>query len=79
MVWSGGEDVDDQGGPVRFDDERFLGFVPVRLPWTQMVQERLPAGASGVLLNRSHPFSDLILPLDAADKQLFDGIDGRRR
>jgi hypothetical protein len=31
-----------------------------------------------VLLNRSHPFHDLILVLDADDKQLFDRIDGRR-
>jgi len=72
-------DADDESTPVPTEDERFSRFVPIRLPWTQLVQERLPAGASGVLLNRSHPFPDLILPLDAVDKQLFDGIDGRRR
>ncbi len=63
---------------VRFDDERWLGYVPIRLPWTQLVQERLPAGAAGVLLNKSHPYHDLILVLGAQDKRLFDGIDGRR-
>jgi hypothetical protein len=52
--------------------------VPLRLPWTQLVQERLPAGAAAVLLNRSHPFPDLALPLCEDDKQLFDAIDGRR-
>jgi SAM-dependent methyltransferase len=60
------------------DEGHWYRYVPVRLPWTQLVQERLPAGAAGVLLNRSHPFSDLILLLDAEDLRLFEGIDGRR-
>jgi SAM-dependent methyltransferase len=63
---------------IRFDDERWSGFVPIRLPWTQLIQERLPAGAAGVLINRSHTFHDLIVVLDAAEKRLFDEIDGRR-
>jgi hypothetical protein len=52
--------------------------VPHRLPWTQLVQERLPADAAGVLLNRSHAYQDIILVLGAKDKHLFAGIDGRR-
>jgi SAM-dependent methyltransferase len=67
-----------QGMTVRFDDERWLGFVPVRLPWTQLILERLPAGAAGVLLNKSHAYHDLILVLSAEDKRLFDAVDGRR-
>jgi SAM-dependent methyltransferase len=63
---------------IHFDDDRWLLAVPIRLPWTQLVQERLPAGAAGVLLNRSHPYPDLILILTAEDKRLFDQIDGRR-
>lgn len=43
-----------------------------------LIQERLPAGAAGVLLNKSHPYHDLILVLSAEDKRLFDAIDGRR-
>ena len=50
----------------------------LRLPWTRLVLERLPAGAAGVLLNKSHPYHDLILVLSAEDKRLFDAIDGRR-
>jgi hypothetical protein len=68
----------DDGGTVRFDGDRWLRYVPLRLPWTQLVQERLPAGAAGVLLNRSHPHPDLILVLSPEDKRLFEGIDGRR-
>ena len=59
-------------------DDRFLSYVPLRLPATICVQERLPPGAAGVLLNRSHPFHDLILVVDAKEKRVFDRIDGRR-
>jgi len=51
---------------------------PIRLPWTMSVQERLPQGAAGVLLNRSHQFHDLILPINVQEKQMFDRIDGER-
>jgi SAM-dependent methyltransferase len=65
-------------GPVRFEGDGWLQFVPIRLPWTQLVQERLPPGAAGVLLNRSHQHPDLILIVNAAEKRLFEAIDGRR-
>ena len=66
------------GTSVSFDDERWLRFVPVRLPWTRLIQERLPAGAAGVLLNKSHAHHDLVLVLSAEDKRLFDDVNGRR-
>jgi hypothetical protein len=71
-------DVGADRAPIRFDDEHWKGYVPIRLPSTLCVQERLPAGAAGVLLNRSHPFHDLILPVGAPEKRMFDAIDGRR-
>ena len=61
-----------------FDSNRWPDFVPHRLPFTLCVTEQLPAGAAGVLLNRSHPFRDLILSIDAREKRMFDAIDGRR-
>lgn len=60
------------------DDERWLRDVPVRLPATISVQERLPAGAAAVLLNRGHLHHDLIVPIGADQKRLFDAIDGHR-
>jgi len=69
---------DASKGDVRFDDDRWLHYVPLRLPWTELIEERCPPGAAGVLLNRSHAFHDLVLLLDAEDKCLFDRIDGRR-
>lgn len=64
--------------PIRFDDDRWRSYVPIRLPSTVCVQERLPPGAAGVLLNQSHSHTDLVLAIDAPEKQLFDAIDGRR-
>ena len=63
---------------VQFDGERWRSFVPIRLPNTLCIQERLPPGAAAVLLNQSHTYTDLVLPLDLLEKQLFDAIDGWR-
>jgi len=63
---------------VRFDEDRYLGYVPIRLPWTICVQERLPPGAAGALLNQTHLFNDLYLIIDPLEKQIFDAVDGHR-
>jgi hypothetical protein len=52
--------------------------VPIRLPHTVCVENRLPPGAAGVLLNWSHQHTDLVLPIDARQKKQFDAIDGTR-
>jgi SAM-dependent methyltransferase len=72
---------DDVNRPpqVDFDDERWRRYIPVRLPWTVCVQERLPRRAAAVLLNRSHPHPDLILEIGTDEKRMFDFINGRRR
>lgn len=48
------------------------------MPDTICVQEKLPPGAAAVLINRSHTYTDIYLPIDAQEKQLFDAIDGKR-
>jgi len=63
---------------VRFDDERYLRYVPIRVPWTMCVQDRIPPGAAGVLVNQTHVFSDLFVVLDEREKLMYDAIDGRR-
>jgi len=54
------------------------GYVPLRLPGTLCVQERLPPGATAVLINPSHTYTDIYLPIDAEEKRMFDAIDGER-
>jgi hypothetical protein len=64
---------------VRFDDqERWSAFVPVRLPGTMCIEERLPVGAAGVLVSRYHASPDLILIIDTQERTMLDAVDGRR-
>ncbi len=64
--------------PIRFDDEGWLDYVPLRQPYTICVEKRLPPGAAGVLINQAHTYPDLILPINAHEKRLFNAIDGNR-
>ena len=69
---------DNPAGPqqVNFAGDAWLGYVPVRMSDTICVQERLPQGAAAVLINQTHTYRDLYLPIDATEKRLFDAIDG---
>jgi hypothetical protein len=49
----------------------------VRLPWTLCIRDRVPAGAAAVLINPAHAYSDLALPIGAAQERVFRLIDGR--
>jgi SAM-dependent methyltransferase len=72
---------DDQPPSVQHPDfagETFLDCVPIRMPDTICVQERLPPGAVAVLINQTHTYRDLYLPIAAPEKRLFDAIDGNR-
>ena len=64
--------------PIRFDDDRWADYVPIRQPRTISVQKRLPPGAAAVLINQAHTYSDLILPIDRKDLRFFEAIDGKR-
>jgi SAM-dependent methyltransferase len=70
---------DNPGGsqPVGFAGDAWLGYVPIRMPDTICVRDRLPPDAAGVLINQSHTCRDLFLPIDPTEQLLFDTIDGR--
>ena len=61
-----------------FDSDRWLDYVPVRLPDAIAVRDRLPPGASAVLINRNHTYTDLYLPIEAPQEHLLNAIDGER-
>jgi SAM-dependent methyltransferase len=63
---------------VDFGGDAWPGYVPIRLPDTIVVRERLPAGATAVLINRNHTYTDLYLPIDSQQDALFAAIDGTR-
>lgn len=67
-----------ESAAITFDDDRWLDYVPIRLPGTIAVAEKLPPGASAVLINRNHTYTDLYLPIDPAQERLLNAIDGER-
>jgi 2-polyprenyl-3-methyl-5-hydroxy-6-metoxy-1,4-benzoquinol methylase len=63
---------------IRFTGEQWREYVPIRLPWTLCIRERVPPGSVAVLLNRAHEYPDLILPVNAAEDRLLGQMDGKR-
>ena len=72
------DDSPGRSQAIRFSDGAWLGYVPVRVPDTLCVQERLPPAAAAVLINRAHTNTDIYMAIDAREKRLVDAIDGDR-
>src|SRR6185369_12361779 len=68
----------DRKSKIAFDDDRYLRYVPIRLPWTMCVKEGLPPGFAGALVNQTHIFHDLYVLVDEKENKLWEAIDGRR-
>jgi SAM-dependent methyltransferase len=64
--------------PITFEGDAWQGYVPMRLPWTLCVRDRVPARSVAVLINRAHTYPDLALPIDSAQERVFAAIDGNR-
>jgi hypothetical protein len=64
--------------PVEFGGPDLRDAVPIRLPETVTVRERLPAGAAALLRSRSQAYADIVLPLGVRELKLVEAIDGRR-
>lgn len=62
---------------IDFSGDAWPAYVPIRMADTICIQERLPAGAAAVLINQTHTYTDLIMPIDATEKRMFDAIDGK--
>ena len=66
-------------GAIGFQGAAWLAYVPVRMPETIEVRDhRLPPGAAAVLINRSHSYTDLYLPIDARQAAMLAAVDGTR-
>ncbi|HEV3188839.1 MAG TPA: class I SAM-dependent methyltransferase [Polyangiaceae bacterium] len=72
------DDRGDESQPINFVGESWRDYVPIALPWTVCVRERLPPGSVAVLINRSHTFTDLVLTVDSFEDRLLGAIDGNR-
>lgn len=72
------DDTPDGGDAISFGTDAWLSYVPVRMPDTLSVRERLPPGAAAVLISQSHTYHDIYLPVDATQMRMVDAIDGVR-
>lgn len=63
---------------VSFNGNAWLDYVPVRLSDTICVQDRLPPRAAAVLINQTHTYADLFLPIGSTQKLWFEAIDAER-
>ena len=72
------DDAPDGLRRVSFTGDAWLNYVPIRMPDTVCVQEKLPPGKAAVLVNQSHTYRDIYMPIDAAEMRLLDSIDGSR-
>jgi SAM-dependent methyltransferase len=72
------DDCPSEKQPITFAGDDWRSYIPIPLPWTVCIRERLPPGSTAVLINRSHTFTDLILTVDAFEDRLLGAIDGSR-
>ncbi len=63
---------------ISFEGAAWQGYIPLRLPETICVDEKLPPGKAGVLINPLHTDTDIYLPITAAEKRVVEAIDGKR-
>ena len=71
-------DLKGESQPITFDGDSWRDYVPVRLPWTLCIRDRVTPGFVAVLINRAHTYPDLAFPIDAAQERIYAGIDGNR-
>lgn len=65
-------------GRIDFESDAWLKYVPVRVYGTTVVRDGLPEGASAVLINRNHSYSDLYMPVTVQQEEMVEAIDGER-
>jgi SAM-dependent methyltransferase len=71
---------DDDPSPPRitFAGDAWLGYIPIRMPDTLCVQERLPPEIAAILINRAHAYNDICVPVRTHETRLLESIDGTR-
>jgi hypothetical protein len=72
------DDRPEVSQPINFAGYRWRDYIPIALPWTVCVRERLPPGSVAVLINRSHKFTDLVCTIDSFEDRVLGAIDGNR-
>jgi SAM-dependent methyltransferase len=63
---------------INFAGDAWLKYIPIRMPDTINVKENLPTGIAAMLINRTHTYTDIGLPIRPHEKRLLESIDGKR-
>jgi hypothetical protein len=58
-----------QSPSITFEGNAWLSYVPLRLPWTLCIRDRVPRGSVAVLLNGAHTWEYDQIVLDATGSQ----------
>jgi SAM-dependent methyltransferase len=72
------DDRPEETETISFEGDHWRDYIPIALPWTVCVRDRLPPGSAAVLINRAHTFTDLLCTIDAFEDRLYKAIDGKR-
>lgn len=72
------DDSPVESQPITFGGSAWRDYVPLPLPWIVCVQDKVPAGAAAVLINRAHTHPDLVLPITEVEARVFAAIDSER-
>ncbi len=72
------DDRDPNEYDVSFDDDRWLGYVPVANPGLSVIQADLPTGVTARLRWDSHYYPEISALVDARQASLFNSCDGFR-
>ena len=72
------DDLPGVNQPIDFVGDGWRAFVPIAVPWTVCVRERVPPGSVAVLINQAHLFTDLVLTVDAFENRLLGAINGKQ-
>jgi hypothetical protein len=60
-----------------YEGDDWLNYIPIRLPETFCVEEKLPLSAAGVLINQNHSDKDIYLNINAAEKRMLEANEGK--
>jgi hypothetical protein len=72
------DDCSCESQPITFARTSWRDYIPIALPWTVCVRERLSPGSVAVVINQAHPSTDLVLPINSPGDRLLGAIDGNR-
>ncbi len=63
---------------IGFEENQWVNYRPIRVADTVCVEERLSPDIAGVLINQRHTDKDIYMPINMAEKDWYQSIDGKR-